>query len=248
MVVGGMAQYSGPQPASRGLSPRVWSYMPLSPRSTFSGDSGSTFSPRSIASPLQGASRGASIQGEAAAQMPFLFTSAGNDWHRTGSLPVQQQAQHRKAECPVISPRRPGSPRQPTFLSEVQHAPMRGGCLHPMKPLPTSFPRPGVATLEVFDRDIRFPRGDVGAQQFGRPASARLSGNVWVGSPRAGIAGELGTSRPGTPRQDGVRAWLKPGSSHIIYREPIAKQPARSCCLPRHRRRPLDLYHHRTRA
>ena len=60
-------------------------------------------------------------------------------------------------------------------------------------------------------RPDRYGRPEAHFTSLGRPTS-KLDGNEWTGSPRARQANEIGTS----PRSS-VRAWMSPGSQHIVY-------------------------------
>lgn len=64
---------------------------------------------------------------------------------------------------------------------------------------------------KLFDDGITFPRGDIGAQQFGRP-TAKRDGDAWLKTPRSQQTVEIGTS----PRAH-LRAFCSPRSNAIMY-------------------------------
>ena len=111
--------------------------------------------------------------------------------------PPQQQFGTKISSLAVAghaTPSRITTPFRPAFTREAH------------TPLATAF-----GPDKIFDDAIRLPRGDVGAQQFGR-SGRKLDGNEWTASPRARGATEIGT----TPRST-VRAWRSPGCDHIQY-------------------------------
>lgn len=73
------------------------------------------------------------------------------------------------------------------------------------RPIPTSAPGP-----KLYDNGLYFPRGDVGAQQFGRRTKA--DGEQWLNAPRARPMVELSTNV-----NHGLRAYKEVGSEFIIY-------------------------------
>jgi len=76
----------------------------------------------------------------------------------------------------------------------------------------------------LFDPDIKFPRGDVGAQQFGRP-TAKTDGDAWAKATRHPYVQEVGTK----PTSKGVRAFVTPrADGHIIYQQ-IVPPPRYGC-------------------
>jgi len=92
-------------------------------------------------------------------------------------------------------------------------------------PFPIALPaRTALTPDRLFDLDIKFPRGDVGAQQFGRP-TPKTDGDGWAKATRSIHVREVGTR----PNSTGVRAFVCPRSEgHIIYQQ-VVPPPRYGC-------------------
>ena len=78
------------------------------------------------------------------------------------------------------------------------------------RPIPTAAPGPKLYDAAQDGSRLYFPRGDVGAQQFGR--RTKFDGESWLNAPRAQPFVELTTNE-----NHGLRAYKVVGAEHIIY-------------------------------
>ena len=130
-----------------------------------------------------------------------FYGASAQDWW-TSEIPAQQRFGIFASTRAVTD-----SHPKPAFLPPLPPTFMRGTAV----PLPTA-----AQGDRVFDPQIRYPRGDVGAQQFGRPSTS-LSGAQWTSAPAPRKAAEVGASRVAPADSERVRAWLSPRAPFIMY-------------------------------
>jgi len=107
----------------------------------------------------------------------------------SGTILAQQTAALREAGRSVVVPAGPS----PQIFKEYA------------TPIPTAAPGP-----KLYDNGLYFPRGDVGAQQFGR--RSKSDGEQWLNAPRAQPFIELTTNK-----NHGLRAYKSAGGEFIHY-------------------------------
>ena len=107
-------------------------------------------------------------------------------------------------------------PQQSSALREagrtcvVPAAPMPTVFKATARPIPTAAPGPKLYDVGEDSNRLYFPRGDVGAQQFGR--RSKFYGEKWLNAPRTLPFVELTTNE-----NHGLRAYKVVGGEHIIY-------------------------------